>query len=48
MKQADRDRLIEFLKVKMCGPCRRNGAIADHDGCVEAERLIAVVEADGP
>jgi hypothetical protein len=46
VKDDDRERLVQFLRIKMCGPCRRDGARADHEGCVEAEALIAIVEAD--
>lgn len=45
MTDAERQRLIEFLRKKMCGPCRRSGADAGHEGCVEAEELIAIVAA---
>lgn len=47
MKAEEQDRLVAFLRSKMCGPCRRDGASADHPGCVEAEQLIAIVEAQG-
>ena len=44
MTPEQKDRLVTFLQKKMCGPCRRDGADADHEGCVEAEALIVIVE----
>lgn len=41
----DKDRLIAVLENKMCRPCLHNGADANHEGCVEAEALIAIVKA---
>lgn len=46
MDAATRQRLITFLEKKMCRPCLRDGAAPGHDGCVEAEELIALVQAD--
>lgn len=46
MNNAQRERLVEFLMKKMCGPCRRDAAIDDHEGCKEAEELIAIVKAE--
>jgi hypothetical protein len=43
----ERSRLIDFLRAKMCTPCRRDGASAEHPGCEEAQALIVIVEADG-
>jgi hypothetical protein len=43
MTSEEKERLIAFLSKKMCGPCRTNGAEADHEGCVEAEALIEIV-----
>ena len=40
---SEKDRLIGFLLNKMCGPCKRDGATSDHEGCVEAEALIEIV-----
>lgn len=40
----DKDRLIAVLENKMCRPCLRDGAVADHEGCVEAEALIKIVQ----
>lgn len=39
----EKDRLIAVLSNKMCAPCRRNGADASHEGCVEAEALTDIV-----
>lgn len=41
---SEKDRLIAVLLNKMCGPCRRNGADAGHEACVEAEALIEIVK----
>lgn len=41
--EQEKERLITFLEKKMCGPCRRDGAVAEHEGCVEAEELIETV-----
>lgn len=46
MREEDRERLVEFLRRKMCGPCRRGELNLAHEGCVEAADLIAIVEAD--
>jgi hypothetical protein len=46
MTGAEKDRLIAFLEKKMCRPCLREGAAVGHDGCVEAEALIAIVSRD--
>lgn len=43
MTDAEKERLIDFLAKKMCGPCRAKGADGNHEGCVEAEALIAIV-----
>lgn len=43
MTSEEKDRLVAFLLNKMCGPCRRAGADGDHEGCAEAEALIAIV-----
>jgi hypothetical protein len=45
MTNGERDRLIEFLQKKMCGPCRRDGPTSDHEGCLEAHEL-KIVERD--
>lgn len=34
---------MAFLMKKTWGPCRRDGANADHEGCAEAEALMAIV-----
>jgi hypothetical protein len=36
--------LIAFLEKKMCRPCLKDGANADHEGCIEAEALIEIVK----
>jgi hypothetical protein len=41
----DQERLLEFLRKKMCGKCRRGALTAQHDGCHEAAELIEIVEA---
>ena len=41
---AERDRLVTFLRSKQCGSCRRGDATAEHPACVEAEELITIVE----
>lgn len=46
MNNAQQERLIGFLMKKMGGPCRRDGAIDDHEGCKEAEELITIVNAE--
>jgi hypothetical protein len=46
VRNEDRERLVEFLRGKMCGPCRRGDLNPAHDGCVEARQLIAIVEAE--
>jgi hypothetical protein len=43
MTDQERSRLIAFLEKKMCRPCLKDGAEPKHEGCVEAEALIAVV-----
>lgn len=43
---AERDRLITFLRNKMCGPCRREKPDPEHEGCAEAAILIEIVEKD--
>ncbi len=40
----ERDRLIEFVRNKQCGPCRRGDIDRNHAGCVEAGELIEIVE----
>jgi hypothetical protein len=37
-------RLVAFLAKRMCGPCRRDRAVAEHEGCVEAEEFIEIVQ----
>jgi hypothetical protein len=37
-------RLIEFLRRKMCKPCRDSGANPEHPACCEAADLIDIVE----
>lgn len=44
MTREEKNRIIAFLRNKMCGPCRRDSADASHEGCVEAEQLITIVE----
>ncbi len=45
MNPDERQRLIDFLRRKMCGPCRRGEVNPEHDGCVEASDLIELVDA---
>ena len=44
MTAAERARLIDFLRRKQCGPCRRGDLDSTHAGCVEAADLIDIVE----
>ena len=44
MTEEERARLIEFLGKKLCAPCRRDEATADHPACKEAEELIEIVK----
>lgn len=44
LTSSDRKRLIAVLENKMCRPCLKDGATADHEGCVEAEALIEIVK----
>lgn len=46
MRERDKERLIEFLSMKMCGPFRRDGPNPDHPGCVEAAELVEVIESE--
>jgi hypothetical protein len=46
MTDDERRRLIEFLRNKQCGPCRRGHLDVEHAGCVEAAELIEIVERD--
>jgi hypothetical protein len=48
MTREQRDDLLDFLRRKQCGPCRRGPLQADHTGCAEAAHLIRVVEAEVP
>ena len=44
MTSEERDRLVAVLMKKMCGPrAGEDGANAQHEGCLEAEALIAIV-----
>lgn len=44
MTDHERQRLIDFLRKKQCGPCRRGAVDTGHAGCVEAAELIDIVE----
>lgn len=44
MTEQEKKRVITFLEKKMCGPCRRDGAVVEHEGCVEAQELIEIVQ----
>ncbi len=46
MTDEEQERLVEFLRRKMCGPCRRGDLNMGHEGCVEATELVAIVEAE--
>ncbi len=46
MNADERQRLIDFLRKKMCGPCRRGDLNPEHEGCLEASDLIEIIEAD--
>jgi ribosomal protein S28E/S33 len=46
VRNEDKQRLIDFLRRKMCGPCRRGDLDIAHEGCVEAAELIVIVEAE--
>jgi len=46
MSPENRERLTEFLRKKMCGPCRRGELNAEHEGCLEAAELVEIVESD--
>jgi len=47
MTDEERNRLLEFLEKKLCGPCRREGAAVDHPACKEAEDLMTIVRSSG-
>ena len=46
MTHDERDRMITFLKITMCTPCRSGDPKAEHDRCTEAAALIAVLEGE--
>ena len=46
MTPADRERLVDFLRRKMCKPCRDHGPDPAHAGCCEASDLVEIVETD--
>lgn len=48
MTKDERAQLIDFLRRKQCGPCRRGVVQPGHVGCAEAEALIRVVEREVP
>jgi hypothetical protein len=48
VNESDRQRIIEFMERKMCGPCRRADLNPSHDGCVEAATLIEILNDDQP
>jgi hypothetical protein len=48
MTRDERDALLDFLRRKQCGPCRRGPVQAGHAGCAEAAHLIGVVENEVP
>lgn len=41
------DRLITFLRTKMCRPCRDGTPNPEHHGCCEASELIETMRRDG-
>jgi hypothetical protein len=43
MTREEQDRLVDFLRRKQCGPCRRGRIDPSHPGCAEAEDLIEIV-----
>lgn len=48
MTNDQRDRMITFLRVTMCSPCRSGDLEPDHARCSEAAALIAVLEGEEP
>ena len=46
MTLSDSERLIDFLRKKMCGHCKRGAVSVQHDGCLEAAELVSMVEAN--
>ena len=44
MTPDETERLVEFLRRKMCKPCRDGTPNPDHAGCCEAADLVEIVE----
>ncbi len=44
MTHEDKQRIVDFLRRKQCGPCRAGHGDSGHVGCAEAEDLIRIVE----
>jgi hypothetical protein len=48
MTQKEKDRLLDFLRKKMCGPCRTGAVHPTHPGCAEAATLVSIVSRETP
>lgn len=44
MTPDDVERIADFLRRKMCKPCRDTGPNPEHAGCCEASDLLEIVE----
>ena len=44
----EQTRLIDYLRNRMCGPCRESLAPPTHKGCTEALELTRIVEREKP
>lgn len=43
MTRHEQERVLAFLRIKQCAPCRRGDLDPAHSGCVEAEDLIDII-----
>jgi len=48
MTADEQERLLDFLRRKQCGPCRRGTVQPGHVGCAEAEEFVRVIEREIP